>query len=48
MTVIGGGRMYVDAKVDSPVGYYTVSLKIENEGHTAILEDIFTFEVRDN
>ena len=48
MTVIGGGRMYVDAKVDSPVGYYTVSLKIENEGHTATLEDIFTFEVRDN
>lgn len=48
VTVIGGGRMYVDAKVDSPVGYYTVSLKVENEGHSAILTDIFTFDVRDN
>lgn len=43
LTVIGGGRMYVDAKVDSPKGSYTVSLKVENEGHSAILEDIFTF-----
>ena len=48
VTVIGGGRMYVDAKVDSPVGYYTVSLKVENEGHSTILSDIFTFDVRDN
>ena len=40
--------MYVDAKVDSPVGYYTVSLKVENEGHSTILSDIFTFDVRDN
>ena len=43
LTVIGGGRMYVDAKVDSPEGWYTVSLKVENEGHSAILTDIFTF-----
>ena len=48
MTVIGGGRMYVDAKVDSPAGCYTVSLKVENEGHSAILTDIFTFDLRDN
>ena len=48
VTVIGVGRMYVDAKVDSPVGYYTVSLKVENEGHSTILSDIFTFDVRDN
>ena len=43
LTVIGGGRMYVDARVDSPEGCYTVSLKVENEGHSAILTDIFTF-----
>ena len=43
LTVICGGRMYVDAKVDSPEGCYTVSLKVENEGHSAILTDIFTF-----
>lgn len=48
VTVIGGGRMYVDAKVDSPEGYYTVSLKVENEGHTAVLTDVFTFDVRNN
>jgi len=48
VTVIGGGRMYVDAKVDSPVGYYTVSLRVENEGHTAILTDVFTFDVRND
>ena len=48
VTVIGGGRMYVDAKVDSPAGCYTVSLKVENEGHSAILTDIFTFDLRDN
>lgn len=43
LTIIGGGRMYVDFRVDSPEGNYTVSLKVENEGHSAILEDVFTF-----
>lgn len=43
LTIIGGGRMYVAADVDSPPGTYTVSLKVENEGHSAILSDIFTF-----
>lgn len=43
LTILGGGRMYVDAKIDAPEGLYVISLKVENEGHSAILEDIFTF-----
>ena len=43
LTVIGGGRMYVDPKVDSPIGKYHVTMEVSNEGHSAILTDIFTF-----
>lgn len=43
LTVIGGGRMYVDAKVNSPVGRYIVSLRVSNEGYSVMLPDIFTF-----
>ena len=43
LTVIGGGRIYVDSAVDSPEGMYYVSLLVENEGHSALLENVFTF-----
>lgn len=43
LTVIGGGRMYVDPRVDSPAGKYHVTIQVSNEGHSAILENIFTF-----
>ena len=45
--VVGGGRIYVDMKMDSPAGKYFVSLRVENEGHTAVLRDVFTFIVKD-
>ena len=43
LTVIGGGRMYVDTRVNSPAGKYTVSLRVSNEGFSVVLTDIFTF-----
>ena len=43
LSVIGGGRMYVDAKVNSPAGKYMVSLRVSNEGYSVVLPDIFTF-----
>lgn len=43
LTVIGGGRIYVDSAVDSPEGMYRISLLVENEGHSTVLENVFTF-----
>lgn len=43
LTVIGGGRMYVDTKVNSPAGKYIVSLRVSNDGYSVVLPDIFTF-----
>lgn len=43
LTVIGGGRMYVDTQVNSPAGKYIVSLRVSNEGYSVLLSDIFTF-----
>lgn len=43
VTVRGGGRINVAPRVDSPAGRYTVSLQVKNEGHSAILLDVFTF-----
>lgn len=45
--VVGGGRIYVDMKVDSPAGKYFVSLRVENEGHSAVLRDVFKFILKD-
>lgn len=45
--VIGGGRIYVSIDVDVPVGAYSVTLEIKNEGRTIVLEDVFTFVVMD-
>lgn len=43
LTVIGGGRMYVDTKVNSPAGKYIVSLRVSNDGYSVVLPDVFTF-----
>lgn len=43
LTVIGGGRMYVDTKVNSPAGKYVVSLRVTNDGYSVVLPDAFTF-----
>lgn len=45
--VVGGGRIYVDMKMDSPAGKYFISLRVENEGHSVVLPDVFTFIVKD-
>ena len=45
LSIVGGGRMYVAYDVKAPVGVYTVSIKVENEGQSAVLEDIFTFVI---
>lgn len=45
--VVGGGRIYVDMQVDSPAGNYWVSLRVENEGHSAVLRDVFKFILKD-
>ena len=43
---MGGGVIYVDLNVDVPVGTYTVTLEVKNEGRTKILNDVFTFLVK--
>lgn len=43
--VLGDGTIYVELDVDVIPGNYTVSLQIENEGRTKILNDVFTFIV---
>ncbi|WP_141560882.1 hypothetical protein [Butyricimonas sp. Marseille-P3923] len=45
--VVGGGRIYVGMQVDSPAGNYFVSLRVENEGHSAVLQDVFKFILKD-
>ena len=44
---VGKGIMYVDYNPDVPVGTYTVTLQVENEGRTRILKDVFTFVLKD-
>lgn len=46
LSVRGGGRMEFPLVSDIPAGDYIVSLKVTNEGHSVILEDIFTFRVK--
>lgn len=47
--VQGGGLIYVDLGVEKnvPAGVYTITLEIKNEGRTRVLEDIYTFIIRD-
>ncbi|MDY5534715.1 MAG: hypothetical protein SPF83_13760 [Butyricimonas virosa] len=43
--VLGDGTIYVELDMDVIPGNYTVSLQVENEGRTKILNDMFTFVV---
>ena len=43
IVVRGHGRMEVPLRPTAPKGRYKVTLKVSNEGHSAILPDIFTF-----
>lgn len=43
LTIRGAGVMQVPLRPQSPAGTYVVSVKISNEGHSAVLEDAYTF-----
>lgn len=43
ITVRGCGKMEVPLKPEAPAGRYVVTLRVSNEGYSAILSDIFTF-----
>ncbi|MCR9011407.1 hypothetical protein [Gabonibacter chumensis] len=43
LTIIGGGRMYVEQNVEAPPGRYIISVRIENEGQSTVLRNAFTF-----
>ena len=45
VSVRGGGRMEFPLISDITPGRYTVSLRVWNEGHSAIVKDVFTFIV---
>lgn len=45
-TLRGNGQFDVDFENDIPIGKYIVTIKVANEGYTAVLEDIFTIEVK--
>ena len=47
LSIIGGGIMFFPLGSDAPLGKYKVSVKISNEDHVSILEDIYTFVVQD-
>ena len=47
LTIMGGGRMYVEQNLEAPAGVYKVSILIENEGQSALLKDVFTFIVEE-
>ena len=46
LKIRGGGIMEVPFVPESPNGRYTVSLKVEEEEYSAIIEDAFTFVIR--
>lgn len=43
--IMGGGKICVDIDLDVPVGAYTLSILIENEGRSKVIKDVFTFVV---
>lgn len=47
VSVRGGGRIEFPLVSDIPAGKYVVSLRVTNEGHSALLKDIFTFIVKE-
>lgn len=46
ISVRGAGIMELPLYHSVPEGKYTVTLKVRNEGHSAILEEIFTFVIQ--
>lgn len=44
--IFGNGRFDVDFENDIPVGNYIVTIKVQNEGYTSIVKDIFIIEVK--
>ncbi len=45
LVMYGGGRMELPFEVKAPKGMYHVSILIENEGYSSIVENAFTFIV---
>lgn len=45
LSIMGGGRMYVAQDLEAPAGRYSVSIRVENKGQSAVLKDAFTFVV---
>lgn len=43
--ILGAGMINVDYNIDVPIGAYTLTLEVSNEGRTRILEDVFTFVI---
>lgn len=47
VTVRGNGAFDIPVYNNIPAGTYQISLQVENEDHSAILEDIFTIVVKE-
>lgn len=47
LTVRGGGRMEFPLVSDITPGEYRISIRVSNEGHSRVLENIFTFNVKE-
>lgn len=45
--VRGAGMMEIPIEAKLPAGKYLVTLKVSNEGYSALLPDVFTFIVKD-
>lgn len=43
LIIKGNGRFEVPYDFKAPTGYYHVSIRIENEGYSRVLDDVFTF-----
>ena len=46
LVVYGNGRMEVPFKPASPKGHYVISLKVSNEGYSALLPEIYTVIIK--
>ena len=47
LVIRGGGRMEFPLVSDIPPGEYRVSVQVSNEGYTQVLNNIFTFNVKE-
>ena len=45
LKVRGDGTILLPLTHKVPAGTYLISLRVENEGHTKIISDCYTFEV---